>query len=113
MSASLTSLRGIAARWHHVVLEHWSSGRRHGRRLFRMLQKDGYRASYPTFARYLQCLRAAQATVLAHKPATQPRPVLVAASRPVLTSRTAAWLVLRRAEKRSADDQALLALTQQ
>ena len=95
--------------WHRVVLEHWSSGRRHGRRLFRMLQKEGYRGSYPTLARYLQRLRAAQATVLAQKPAKQPRPVLVAAARPVLTSRTAAWLVLRRAEKRSADDQALLA----
>ena len=39
----------------------------------------------------------------------QPRPVPVAASRPAMTARTVAWLVLRRAEKRSADDQALLA----
>ncbi len=43
------------------------------------------------------------------KPIKHPRPVLVAASRPVLTPRTAAWLVLRRTEKRSPDDQALLA----
>lgn len=36
--------------------------------------------------------------------------MLVAAPRPVLTSRTLAWLVvLRRSEKRSADDRALLA----
>ncbi len=38
----------------------------------------------------------------------QPRPVLAAAPRPMLTSRAAAWLVLRRADKRSADDQAVL-----
>ena len=95
--------------WRNVVFEHWNTGRRHGRRLFRTLQKDGYRGSYPTLARYLQRLRAAQGTVAARKPTKHPRPVLVAAVRPVLTSRTAAWLVLRRTEKRSADDRALLA----
>ena len=95
--------------WQHVVFEHWNNGRRHGRWLFRTLQNDGYQGSYPTLARYLQRLRAAPGTVAARKPAKHPRPVLVAASRPVLTSRTAAWLVLRRAEKRSADDRALLA----
>ncbi len=95
--------------WQHVVFEHWNSGRRHGRQMFRRLQKDGYRGSYPTLARYLQRLRAAQGIVLARKPAKQPRPLLVAAPRRVLTPRTAAWLVLRRAEKRSADDHALLA----
>ena len=109
MSALLTSLRGIAARWQHVVLEHWNSGRRHGRQMFRMLQTDGYRGSYPTLARYLQRLRAAQETVAARKPAKQPRPVLAPAPRPMLTSRTAAWLALRQASKRSSDDQALLA----
>ena len=95
--------------WQHVVLEHWNSGRRHGRRLFRTLQKDGYRGSYPTLACYLQRLRAAQGTVATRKTTKHPRPVLVAASRQTLTPRNAAWLVLRRTEKRSADDRALLA----
>jgi transposase len=95
--------------WQHVVLDHWNNGHRHGRELFRTLQKDGYRGSYPTLARYLQRLRAAQGTVAARQPSKQSRPVLVAASRRVLTSRTTAWLVLRRAEKRSSDDQAWLA----
>jgi len=61
----------------------------------------------PGFCPY--CLRAAQGIVLARKPAKQSRPVLVAAPRRVLTSRTTAWLVLRRTEKRSPDDRALLA----
>jgi len=94
--------------WQHVVFEHWNSGRHHGRQLFRTLQQNGYRGSYPTLARYLQRLRAAQETVAAHKLAKQPRPVLVAAPRRVVTPRTAAWLVLRRAEKRSPDNHALL-----
>ena len=95
--------------WQDVIIEHWNSDRRHGRQLFRTLQNNGYRGSYPTLARYLQRLRAAQGIVLARKPAKQSRPVLVAAPRRVLTSRTTAWLVLRRAEKRSTDDRALLA----
>ncbi len=95
--------------WQDIVFEHWNSDRRHGRKLFRTLQNDGYRGSYPTLARYLQRLRVAQGIVLARKPAKQSRPVLITAPRRVLTSRTTAWLVLRRAEKRSADDRALLA----
>ncbi len=95
--------------WRHVVLEHWNGGRRRGRQMFRTLQQIGYRGSYPTLARYLQRLRKAQETAVACKPSKQPLPVLVAAPWRVLTPRTAAWLVLRRAEKRSADDQALLA----
>ncbi len=97
--------------WQHVVLEHWNAGRRHGRWLFRTLQQQhGYQGSYATLARYLRRLRATAGTVAARTlPAAHPRPVLVAASRRVLTPRTAAWLVLRRVEKRSAEDQALLA----
>jgi transposase len=97
--------------WQHVVLEHWNAGRRHGRWLFRTLQQQhGYRGSYATLARYLRRLRAAEGTLPAHTPSSaRSRPVLVAASRRVLTPRTAAWLVLRRASSRSAEDQALLA----
>ncbi len=101
--------RSLLDPWQHVVFEHWNNGHRHGRQLFQILKKDGYRGSYPTLARYLQRLRAAQGTVPVRKLPKQPRPVLVAAPRPVFTSRTAAWLVLRRSEKRSADDRALLA----
>ena len=39
--------------WQHVVFEHWNSGRRHGRQVFRALQQHGYRGVYPTLARYL------------------------------------------------------------
>jgi transposase len=95
--------------WQQVVLAHWNAGRRQGRWLFHTLQQQhGYRGSYATLARYLQRLRAAEGTLAAH---TLPpaRPMLVAAVRRVWTPRTAAWLVLRRVEKRSAADQEWLA----
>jgi transposase len=97
--------------WQQVVLAHWNAGRRQGRWLFHTLQQQhGYRGSYATLARYLQRLRAAEGTLPAHtRPPAWPRPVLVAAPRRVWTPRTAAWLVLRRVEKRSAAEQAWLA----
>jgi transposase len=55
VSASLTSLRGIAARWQHVVLDHWNNGRRDGRWLFRTLQKDTEAAMPPSPAISTAC----------------------------------------------------------
>ena len=71
--------RSLLDPWQHVVFEHWNNGHRHGRQLFSILQKDGYRGSYPTLARYLQRLRAAQGTAPVRRPPKQPRPMLVAA----------------------------------
>ena len=95
--------------WRPVVLEHWNGDRRDGSKLFRELQRLGYQGSYPTLARYLRRLQAAQGNAALGGSSTQLRPVLVAAPRRVLTPRTAAWLVLRRTERRSAEDRALLA----
>ncbi len=86
----------------------WNSGRRDGRGLFRTLQQ-GYRGSYATLSRYLHRLRTAQSGVPARERPWQSPPVLAAAPRRVLTPRTATWLVLRRADKRSTQDQMLLA----
>jgi transposase len=96
--------------WRHVVLEHWDGDRRNSSELFRELQRRGYRGSYSTLARYLRRLRMAQAAAMPSGEAVaQPRPVLAAMPGRALTPQTAAWLVLRRTEKRNADDQALLA----
>jgi transposase len=102
--------RSLLDRWRQIVLDHWNSGRRNGRWLFGMLQqRHDYRGSYATLARYLQRLRAAQGDVAAHTPAGRTQGVLTVTPRRVLTPRTAAWLVLCRAEKRSVEDKALLA----
>ena len=92
--------------WRSVVLESWNEGRRNGRTLFRDLQRLGYRGSYATLTRYLRRFR------------TLPRDAVPARSRPVLvavapcrelTPRSAAWTVLRREERRSAQDSEVLA----
>ena len=95
--------------WQDVVMEHWTTGRRDGRRLFLELQRRGFRGSYTTLVRYLRRLREAQGAVRAHRPRRRPGPPLaVAPRRRVLTTRAVAWMVLRRAEKRSPEDQVLL-----
>jgi len=95
--------------WRHVVLEHWNGDRRNSRKMFQDLQQRGYRGSYPTLARYLRRLWAAGNVGAASRLPATARPTLDAAPRQVLTPRTAAWTVLRRAEKRSVESQALLA----
>jgi len=96
-------------RWQDAVLGYWNSGRRDGRGLFRDLRRQGYRGSYATLSRYLYRLRRAQGGVPERERPWQSPPMLAAAPRQVLTPCTATWLVLRRAEKRSQRDQALLA----
>jgi transposase len=95
--------------WQDAVLGHWNSGRRDGRGLFRELRQQGYRGSYATLSRYLHRLRHAQGGRPGRERPWQSSPVLAAAPRRVLTPRTATWLLLRRADKRSKEDQALLA----
>jgi transposase len=85
------------------VLERWNGGCRHSRRLFYELQRQGYRGSYPTVARYTQRLRQAQEGAALQQPSRRwpPAAVIDSPKRP-LTPRSAAWLVLRRAEERDA-----------
>ena len=96
--------------WQSVVLEHWNNGRRDGRTLFGELRRLGYRGSYATLTRYLRRFRALPGEAAPGRASVTPRPVLVVtAPRRELTPRTAAWTVLCWAEKRSAEDQELLA----
>jgi transposase len=96
--------------WRHIVLEHWNTGRRDGRALFCELQRLGYRGSYATLARYLRRFRTPPGEAAPGRTSAQPRPALVAVS-PCreLTPRTAAWTVLCRRERQSAEDRELLA----
>jgi transposase len=96
--------------WQSVVLEHWTNGRRDGRKLFGEVRRLSYRGSYATLTRYLRRFRAVPGDAAPGSASAKPRPVLVAVS-PCreLTPRTAAWAVLRRAEQRSTEDQTVLA----
>ena len=90
-------------RWKPIVLERWNAGCRNSRRLFHEIQRQGYRGSYPTLARYTQRLRQAQEGAV-RKRGSRSLPPVADPHRQPLTPRTAAWLVLRHAEHRDATD---------
>ena len=90
-------------RWKPIILERWNAGCRHSRRLFREIQNQGYRGSYPTLARYTQRLRQAQEGAV-RKRGSRSLPPVADPHRQPLTPRTAAWLVLRHTEHRDATD---------
>jgi len=96
--------------WGDRVIERWNGGQRNGRRMLRELRGMGFAGNYATVLRYLNRLRAAQnGAVPSRRPRARPGPPLVAAPKRVLTPRTAAWAVLRRPERRGAEDRALVA----
>ena len=95
--------------WGEWVIARWNAGQHNGRQMLRELRKRGFIGNYATVLRYLNRLRAAQEGAVPHRSRTRPGPPLVAAPKRVLTPRTAAWVVLRRPERRSAEDRALLA----
>jgi len=74
--------------WRHVVLEHWNGDRRNSRKMFQDLQQRGYRGSYPTLARYLRRLQAADNTVVASGRPASARPKLGSPALCVLSLRS-------------------------
>jgi transposase len=89
--------------WKPTILDRWNAGCRHSWRLFRDLQRQRYRGSYPTLARYTHRLRQAQEEAAAQQPPPKRvlPPVMDPPERP-LTQRTAAWLILRHPDHRTA-----------
>ena len=104
--------RSLLDPWKPLLLKRWNAGQRDGRRLFRELQGRGYRGSYATLARYTQRLRLAQEGAVPQRPRSSRRPILPSVTdrpeRP-LTPRTAAWLALRRPERRNTGEAERLA----
>ena len=73
--------------------------------MFREIQRQGYRGSYPTLARYTQRLRQAQEGVAQRRTSREGRlPPVADPQRGPLTPRNAAWLVLRHSDHRDATD---------
>jgi transposase len=73
--------------------------------LFNELQRRGYRGSYATLAHYTRRLRQAQASRAFGSPSQKPTlPSVIDGPKRSLTPRSAAWLVLRRAQNRDAED---------
>ena len=98
--------RSLLDPWKPLLLKRWNAGQRDGRRLFRELQGRGYRGSYATLARYTQRLRQAQEGAAPRRPIL---PSVIDRPERPLTPRTAAWLALRRPERRNPDEAERLA----
>jgi transposase len=94
-----------------LLLQHWNQGCHDARQVFRLLQQQGYRGSYATVARYAQRLRQAQGLAPRQPPpAMSPLPLVAEPQHGHLTPRGTAWLVLRRPETRTPDEEQHLAL---
>lgn len=80
------------------LLQQYNQGRRQVKVLFREIQEQGYKGSYKTVTRYVRQLAHAQGVTLRQYPARRRLPPVVDSSRPALTAKRAAFLVLRRPE---------------
>jgi len=91
-----------------LLLQHWNQGCHDARQVFHLLQRQGYRGSYATVARYAQRLRQAQGLAPRQPPPEHPLPVVAEPQHGHLTPRGTAWLVLQRPETRAPEEEQLL-----
>jgi transposase len=97
-----------------ALLAGWNNGCRNGRHLFRTIRDQGFRGQYGIVALFVRRMRQAQGLAPRQHRSDQPLPAGVEGSRRPLTPRRATWLVLRPAERLTAQDHHQLAqLTQQ
>jgi transposase len=93
-----------------LLLQHWNQGCHDARQVLQRLQQQGYRGSYATVVRYAQRLRQAQGLAPRHPSSVaHPLPVVAEPQHGQLTPRETAWLVLRRPETRTPDEEQQLA----
>lgn len=83
--------------------ERWNDGCHDAMRLFHELKAQGYLGSYPSVARYAQRLRQAQGITGANRHPRTTLPQVAEPQQRPLTARGAAWLVMRRPDKRHAN----------
>ena len=100
--------RSLLTPYTPYLLERWNAGCRDALRLFREIQPRGYPGSDATVARYAQRLRHAQGEAPRQRRRRHPLPLVTAPSHRALTPRRATWLVLRRLERRTPEEQELL-----
>jgi transposase len=96
--------RSVLAPYKDLLLTHWNAGCREALRLFHEITAQGYAGSYATVARYARRLRQAQGLTPRQRPARRDVPPVAEPTAPPLTVRRAAALILKREEKRDAED---------
>ena len=97
-----------------TLLAGWNSGCRNGAHLFRTIRSQGFRGQYGIVALYVRRMRQTQRLAPGQRRSAQPLPAVTGVPRRRLIPRRATWLVLRPAERATAQDHHQLAqLTQQ
>jgi transposase len=100
--------RSLLTPYKAYLLRRWNEGCHEALQLFSEIKGHGYPGSYVTVARYAQRLREAQGLALRQRRSEQPLPAVAEPIHPPLTVRQAAWLVLRRPERRAPHDESVL-----
>ena len=94
--------RSVLNPYKAFLLERWNAGCHTAIQLFRELQPRGYTGSYRRVTAYVSRLRQAQGIPPRRQGRRQSLPVVAEPVAQPLTPRRATWLVLRRAEQRTA-----------
>src|SRR5215831_10978010 len=101
--------RSILNPYKAYLLERWNAGCHTAIQLFQELQRRGYTGSYRRVTAYVSCIRQAQGIPPRRQGRRQYLPVVAEPACQPLTPRRATWLVLRRAEHRTAAEAQQLA----
>jgi transposase len=96
--------RSILTPYKERLLAYWNAGCHEALQRFRQLCQHGYTGSYATVARYARRLRQAQGLPPRPQPVHRPVPPVAEPTTRPLTVRRAAALMLKRDEKRTAED---------
>lgn len=85
--------------------DQWQQGRQLTKELFEEIQQQGYQGSYMTVTRYTRQLRQRQRESLNDLPGRGPALRLTATVQKPLSASRAAWLIMRRAESLSTEEE--------
>jgi transposase len=96
--------RSVLNPYQAYLLERWNAGCHTAIHLFHELQARGYAGSYRRVTAYVSRIRQAQGIPPRRQGRRQTLPVVAEPACQPLTPRRAAWLVLRRPEKRTAEE---------
>jgi transposase len=96
--------RSILTPYQAYLLERWNAGCHTAIHLFHELQARGYTGSYRRVTAYVSRIRQAQGIPPRRQGRRQRLPVVAEPACQPLTPHRAAWLVLRRPEKRTAEE---------
>jgi transposase len=101
--------RSIVHPYTAYLLERWNAGCHTAIQLFQEIQARGYAGSYRRVTAYVSRIRQAQGIPPRRQARRQRLPVVAEPVSPPFTPRRATWLVLRRAEQRTAAEAQQLA----